>query len=102
MGKNKSKTSGNSGKHVIVKRKGHFEEFSEMKVYGSCFAACLSAHVEHTQAEKIAAKVSRAVKTWAKKQGRVSTDDIFIKTAEEMRKLHEDAAFMYATHRDLC
>ena len=55
----KNKKEGQICKYCIVKRRGHVEEFDERKVYGSCYAACLSSHVPHIEAEKVCEKVSK-------------------------------------------
>jgi len=92
---------GQTCKYCIVKRKGHTEEFDERKVYASCYAACLSSHVEHTAAEKICEKVAKEVKTWARKRKSADSSEIFEKVIAAMKKYNEDAAFMYETHRDI-
>ena len=89
-------------KYCIVKRKGHTEEFDERRVYASCYAACLSSHIEHMKAEKICEKVSKEIKAWARKKKTVSSDEIFRQVIVAMKKHNEDAAFMYETHRDIC
>ena len=88
-------------KYCIVKRRGHQEEFDERKVYASCYAACLNTQIEHTKAEKICGKVSKEVKTWARKKKIVDSSDIFRKTIDALKKHDKDAAFMYETHRDI-
>ena len=88
-------------KYCIVKRKGHSEEFDERKVYASCYAACLSSHVSHVEAEKICEKVAKEVKIWARKKKMVKSDDIFKNVIAAIKKHNEDAAFMYETHRDI-
>ena len=88
-------------KYVIVKRRGHTEEFDERKVYASCYAACLSSHVPHIAAEKISEKVSKEIKIWVRKKKAVSSDEIFSRVIAAMRKHNKDAAFMYETHRDI-
>jgi len=88
-------------KYCIVKRKGHAEEFDDRKVYASCYAACLSSHIEHIEAEKICEKVSKEIKTWARKRKTVDSSDIFKRVIAAMKKHNKDAAFMYETHRDI-
>ena len=88
-------------RYCIVKRKGHAEEFDERKVYASCYAACLSSHVPHVEAEKICGKVAKKIKAWARKNKTVSSDEIFVKVTAAIKKHNEDAAFMYETHRDI-
>jgi hypothetical protein len=39
----------------------------------------LSAHIEHHKAEKICEKVSKEIKTWAKKKKQVDSSEIFKK-----------------------
>ncbi|MBI3103974.1 hypothetical protein HYZ05_03460 [Candidatus Daviesbacteria bacterium] len=85
----------------IVKRKGHKEIFDERKVYASVLAACLSAHVHKEQAEINANMVTKAVKEWLDEKMDITSDQIFKKVSEELKKLHKDAAFMYTTHRDI-
>ena len=98
--KMKRKTIGQARR--IVKRRGHIERFDERKVYASCYAACLSAHIPHPKAEKICEKVAVGVKKWAEKKHAVTSHEIFLKTASLIKKHHKEAAFMYATHRDIC
>ena len=97
----KNKQTGKICKYCIVKRRGHVEEFDERKVYASCYAACLSAHITHAKAEKICEKVSKEVKTWARKKIEVNSSEIFKKAISAIKKHNEDAAFMYETHRDI-
>jgi len=92
---------GQTCKYCIVKRKGHTEEFDERKVYASCYAACLSSHVEHVEAEKICEKVAKEIKTWTRKKKSVDSSEIFRKVTDAMKKHNKDAAFMYETHRDI-
>ncbi|MEK6822955.1 MAG: ATP cone domain-containing protein [Nanoarchaeota archaeon] len=85
----------------IVKRAGHKEHFDERKVYASCYAACLSAHIKHRQAEEICDKVTRDVKKWIMTKEEVTSHRIFRKVASCLRVYDKDAAFMYETHRDI-
>lgn len=86
---------------TIVKRKGHREEFDERKLYASIFAACLSAHVKHEEAESIANLVCREIKKWIEEKEEVTSDQIFKKAGEELKHLNKEASFMYLTHRDI-
>lgn len=85
----------------IVKRKGHTELYDERKVYGSCFFACRNAHLGKEEAEEICNKVSAEVTKWIKSHKTVSSNDIFRKLIDELKKHNEDAAFLYETHRDI-
>lgn len=85
----------------IVKRKGHLEVFDERKVYATCFSACLSSHLSQKHAEKISEMATMEVKKWIKTRKEVSSDQIFKKTVQSLKKLDKDVAFMYETHRDI-
>jgi len=97
----KKMIEGTKCKYCIVKRKGHTHEFDERKVYASCYAACLSSHIEHIEVEKICDKVTKEIKTWARKRKKVDSSDIFAKVISAMKKHNKNAAFMYETHRDV-
>ncbi len=88
-------------KHCIVKRRGETEEFDERKVYSSCYASCLSASIPHMEAEKICAKVTTEIRSWAHKKVMMTSDEIFRKTIQALKKHSTKAAFMYETHRDI-
>lgn len=85
----------------IVKRKGHRECFDERKVYASCYAACMSSHTPHKQAEKICQKVSSDVRNWIKSKRTVTAEQIFTEVGRRLDKHNKNAAFMYRTHRDI-
>lgn len=85
----------------IVKRRGHKQEFDEKKVYGSVYAACLSSHVQHEEAELIASKVAEEIKEWIKERQEVKSIQIFNEVGESLKRLNKNAAFMYTTHRDV-
>lgn len=92
-----------SGKKKIhfVARQGHLETYDERKVYASCYSACLGTHLTKKEAESICEEVSKAVTKWVDGKKQVTSDDIFQKVVETLKKHHEDAAFMYETHRDI-
>ncbi len=85
----------------IVKRHGVCEKYDERKVYASCYAACLSASVEHVHAEKICEKVSKEITSWVKIKKEISSDQMFKQIGKMIKKHHKPAAFMYETHRDI-
>ena len=85
----------------IVKRRGHVESFDERKVYASCYAACLSTHMQKEIAERICSKVARDIKAWLKAKKTVTSTQIFHAVAKTLKSYNKDAAFMYATHRDI-
>jgi transcriptional regulator NrdR family protein len=85
----------------IVKRHGHKQPFDERKVYASVYAACLSAHVLHEEAESIANLVTREVKGWIDQKDEVTSYQIFMQVIEELNHLNKEASLMYRTHRDV-
>ncbi len=107
--KRKEKTSsrksrGRSSITIIVKRRGHSEKYEERKVYASCFFACKNTHMHDKDCEKVANRVAKSITKFVKEEGkksRVTSTEIFEKIARELRKYNKDAAFLYATHRDI-
>ena len=85
----------------LVKRAGHVHVFDERKIYASCYAACLSAHVQHKQAERICENVCIDIKKWIKSKEKVTSEQIFREVGKSLKRYHKDAAFMYSTHRDI-
>lgn len=85
----------------IVKRKGHTEPFDPRKVYASVYAACRNAHLSEAQAEKIAAAVQDALEKWISPKTQVGSREIFEKVTKVLKKLHQDAGFLYQSHRDI-
>ena len=88
-------------RYCIVKRHGHQEEFDERKVYASCYAACLSTHMQQREAEDICSKISKTIKGWIKSKKVVNSGQIFKQIVKELKQYNKDAAFMYETHRDI-
>lgn len=86
---------------TIVKRRGHREDFDERKLYASVYAACLSAHVKHEEAESVANLVCREIKKWLTNKAEVLSDEIFKQIGKELEHLNKNASFMYLTHRDI-
>lgn len=85
----------------IVKSRGYKQQFDERKLYASIYAACLSAYVDKEKAASIADLVVKKVKIWIDDKKEVTSDAVFKITAEELKHLNKDAAFMYITHRDI-
>ena len=85
----------------VVKRKGHYENFDEKKVYGSIYFACKSSHMHSTQCELIAERIVGRLKEEIRGKKEIDSDKIFGFVAKELEKQHKDAAYMYRTHRDI-
>jgi len=88
-------------KYHIVKRKGHEEHFDERKVYKSCYAACLSAHVARKDADVICKKATKEITQWIKTRKEVTTHQISKEIIRVLKRHDKNAAFMYETHRDV-
>ena len=86
---------------LVEKRDGRCEKFDERKVYASAYASCLSASVNVIEAEGISEKVTFRVKKWLKNKKKISSNEIFKQIVNALKKLNNDAAFMYETHRDI-
>lgn len=87
---------------IVIKRKGHREEYDQKKVYGSVYFAVMNCHESEKTAEQVAEKVSQTITAWITKQQFLESKDIKEKITEELYKVNEDYALMYRTHLDLC
>ena len=85
----------------LVKREGHLHVFDSRKIYASCYAACLSANVKHTAAERLCEKVTTDINKWIKNKNKATSNQIFKEMVKIIKKYNKDAAFMYETHRDI-
>ncbi len=85
----------------IVKRERHVEDFDERKVYASCYAACLSAHIRHLEAELICDKVAKEVKIMVMKRKIIKSKELSMIVVKAIAKHDKNAAFMYETHKDI-
>ena len=89
------------GMVIIVKRRGRKEKFDERKIYASCYAACLSSHLDRKYTERVCEAVTKHIKSWIKNKKIISSSQIFKIVEKTLRKHDRDAAFMYKTHRDI-
>lgn len=80
---------------------GREELFDERKVYASCYSACLSSHISHMKAEKVAGKVTKDINKWIKTKKNVTSDQIFKETTKAIKRYNREASFMFETHRDI-
>jgi len=85
----------------IVKRKEHTEPYDNHKVYASCYAACLSAHILKEKAEDICKKVTEVLDVWIDDKTSVTSDAIFNEVTKELSAHNKEASFLYKTHRDV-
>lgn len=85
----------------IIKRGGHTEPYDNHKVYTSVHRACRNSHLEEKMCSAIAERVRESVNIWIKDRDKTSSQELFEKIANEIRVHDNDAAFLYATHRDI-
>jgi len=71
---------------IIVKRKGHKEDFDIKKVYASVYAACLNVDMHEGEAELIADKVSSEVEIKLQSEEEVTSTHILKLVADVLRK----------------
>ncbi|MEK6904551.1 MAG: ATP cone domain-containing protein [Nanoarchaeota archaeon] len=85
----------------IIKRNGKIEEYNEKKVFSAVFEACLNAHLSRNKSYEIAREVTKEANKKVKKMDYISSNNLFIYIVNIMKRFDEDAAFMFATHRDI-
>ena len=86
---------------VIVKRRGHKQDFDDKKLYASVYFACKSAELESKKCEAISQKVLKKIKSKLQKKKTINSNELFALTGIEIEILDKHAAFMYLTHRDI-
>lgn len=79
----------------IVKRRSRIETFDERKVYASCYAACIGAHVPKERAEAISETVVEEVREWIFARAETTSEEIFHMVFRSLENIHADAARMY-------
>ncbi len=85
----------------IIKRNGKIEEYNEKKVFSAVFEACLNTHLSRNKSYEIAREVTKEANKKVKKMDYISSNNLFIYIVNIMKRFDEDAAFMFATHRDI-
>ena len=87
---------------LIVKRKGHTEEYDPQKLYASVYAACVSAGDSEEKAEEVAEAATGQITPWVRKQEEeVSSGSIARQAVDFLAKHSPKAAFLYENHRNL-
>ena len=85
----------------IVKRRGHKEPYDNHKVYASCYAASLNAHIPKERAEEMCDSIMKKIDEWIAGKESVNSQNIFEEVTRIMEEHNSDAAFMYKSHRDI-
>lgn len=85
---------------LIIKRRGHTEEYDPQKLYASVYAACLSAGESEEKAESVAEAVTGQVTPWAREQQEeVSSGAIARQAIVFLSRYSPKAAFLYENRR---
>lgn len=80
----------------VVKANGRpSEEFNPAKLHKSIVAACLSLRTPEGQSEEIARSVTTAVIRWCGNRSEITSADIRRIAAENLKKFHPEAAYLY-------
>lgn len=80
---------------TVVKREGHSETFDEKKIYGSVYAACASAFYTELTCERVAADITKRVKTFFARKKSVHSHEIRKHVAAVLKKKDKQLAFFY-------
>jgi transcriptional regulator NrdR family protein len=71
------------------------EPFSRERLHNSIVAACLSVYTPEGQAETTADAVCDSVIIWLKQHPEVTSRDISITAAKQLKNYHPEAAYLY-------
>ena len=86
---------------IVVKRRGHLENFDEKKAYASIYSACMECSLGVKRCEEISQHITVELKHFLKTRKDVNSTEIFGFIMQRLAKVNEPAAFMYETHREL-
>ena len=85
----------------VIKQDGTEEPFTLKKVYQTVYSACINSHLSKAYSKKIADKVTKDIKKFVKGKNTIKSQKLFQEIAKTLKKNDYDAAFLYATHRDV-
>jgi len=83
---------------TIVKRHKTTEQYDEIKLMRSIYAACLAVRTPAGEAEITAKRVAKELKAWLQKKPEVTSHDIRIHAAAFLQKYSTHAAYIYKHH----
>lgn len=86
---------------LIVKRKGHSQDFDPKKLYASIYAACIAIRMREGQAELIADNVSKDVTDELSHMHTVDSKQLTEMVVKFLEQYDGDAAYLYHSHRDI-
>lgn len=86
---------------TIIKRDGTrpTEQFSDAKLHGSIYAACLSVRTSEGEAHRIASDVLTTAKHWCQDHPEVTSHDLRRVATKHLSLFHPEAAYLYQHHR---
>jgi transcriptional regulator NrdR family protein len=89
---------------LVIKKRGHKEEFDQNKIFESAYAACLQSGLELVEAQLIGKTIASKVGSWVgRRKEHIHSSEVFAKVAKELRDLDcHDAAYIYENMRDIC
>ena len=85
----------------VVKRGGKrkSERFDPKKLHASVRAACLSVRSPEGMAESAAESVCTVVIEWCRTRPEITSDDLRRVAAQQLERIHPEAAYLYKHHR---
>jgi transcriptional regulator NrdR family protein len=83
---------------VIIKRRGHRENFDERKLYASIYGATEAAFCDEASCERLAGQVTEKVKGWLKGKKSVDSAEIRGRVKTELAACNEEISFFYDRH----
>lgn len=84
---------------TIRKADGSAEDFFPDKIGSSIKKSCLAVNSSLGEAEKYAELITREVNRWLRSKSEVTTTDLRVRSAKELKKYHPEAAFFYENYK---
>jgi transcriptional regulator NrdR family protein len=85
----------------VIKRRGHSEPYSQSKLEASLIGTCRAVRLPIGEAEKLAELAMQHVEAWLEDKSEVTHLDLRHTAAQALTNFCPDAAYYYATQKEI-
>ena len=84
---------------TITKSGGKQQPYNQVKLEKSLKTSCLAVESTIGEAEKYADLISQTISKWLKTKSEVTSEDLRVKSGQELKKYHPNAAYFYTNYK---
>ena len=89
----------NNDSITVIKQNGKQQAYSSDKIERSIKNSCLAVNSTIGEAEKYAELINQKLDKWLKTKNEITTEDLRIKSSNELARYHPEAAYFYANYK---